>query len=132
VVLFDGSCAFCSSGVWLMLEHSKPSAMRFATQSSDIGLSLLGACGLDPDRLSSIALMESNGKLHTRSDAVLQIARRMDFPFPLLAAAAAVVPLPLREAVYGWISENRHTLVAPTDECRIPEEDQMERFLVDP
>lgn len=33
VVLFDGECNFCNSGVWMMIANSDPRSMRFCAQN---------------------------------------------------------------------------------------------------
>jgi predicted DCC family thiol-disulfide oxidoreductase YuxK len=89
IVLFDGSCNFCSASTWFMLGNSNANSLRFAAQQSDIGLKLLKAFELEPETLSSIAVLQQNGRLLTRSDAVLEIASRMHEPYPLAAQVRA-------------------------------------------
>lgn len=33
VVLFDGECNFCNSGVWMMISNSKKRNLRFCAQN---------------------------------------------------------------------------------------------------
>eukprot|EP00752_Nemacystus_decipiens_P010523 g9371.t1 len=130
VVLFDGECNFCNSGVWMMISNSKKRNLRFCAQNSEIGLSLLHSFGQDQERLSSIAVLDKHGHLYTRSCAIVHIMARMDTPFPAAAAVLKAVPRPIRDAAYGFVSRRRHMFGTESMACRIPEDDEVERFLL--
>jgi predicted DCC family thiol-disulfide oxidoreductase YuxK len=69
-------------------------------------------------------------QVFTSSDAVLEIADRLKEPFPQLARLAKVLlPHVFRDALYSFVSSNRHLLAGEKDSCRIPSENEMERFL---
>jgi predicted DCC family thiol-disulfide oxidoreductase YuxK len=42
----------------------------------------------------------------------------------------SLLPLAARDALYTWVSTNRHTFGA-ADSCRIPVDDEMERFVME-
>lgn len=95
-----------------------------------MGLSLLHSFGLDQDRLSSIAVLDKTGHLYTRSAAVVEIMSRMDLPYSALAVLVKAVPEPLRDSVYSWVSRRRHAFGTESLTCRIPEDDEVSRFLL--
>lgn len=95
-----------------------------------MGLSLLHSFGQDQERLSSIAVLDKHGHLYTRSCAIVHIMARMDMPFPAAAAVLKAVPRPLRDAAYGFVSRRRHIFGTESLSCRIPEDDEVERFLL--
>lgn len=95
-----------------------------------MGLSLLHSFGLDQDRLSSIAVLDKDGHLHTKSCAVVEILSRMHAPYPIAGVLLKAVPRPIRDAAYCWVSRNRHAFGAEPDSCRIPEEDEASRFVI--
>lgn len=95
-----------------------------------MGLSLLHSFGQDQERLSSIAVLDKHGHLYTRSCAIVHIMARMDMPFPAAATALKAVPRPIRDAAYGFVSRRRHMFGTESMSCRIPEEDEVERFLL--
>lgn len=95
-----------------------------------MGVSLLHSFGQDQESLSSIAVLDKDGHLHTRSDALVHIMARMDMPYPLAATVLKTVPVPLRDAAYGFVSRRRHIFGTESLSCRIPEEDEVERFLL--
>ena len=45
------------------------------------------------------------------------------------ASILMMVPKPLRDMVYDWVSENRYRIFGEADECRLPEEDDFARFI---
>ncbi len=64
---------------------------------------LLQRCGRQPDDLSSIVLVTSDG-FHIKSEAILKIGQGLRQPFPVLATPLFVVPLPLRDAIYDQVA----------------------------
>lgn len=95
-----------------------------------MGQSLLASFGQDQGRLSSIAVLDKFGHLHTRSAAVIEILSRMNIPCPVLAVLVKAVPEPLRDSVYEWVSRNRHAFGTESQMCRIPEDDEASRFVL--
>lgn len=127
IVLFDGVCNFCNSGMWFVMGHSDPNRLRFAAQQSAAGQQLLLACNMDPEAMESIFVLDKSGELHSNSDACIQIGKGMKFPFPLLATIAALIPFRAREAAYKWVSKQR-SVFGESDSCRLPEDDEVLRF----
>jgi predicted DCC family thiol-disulfide oxidoreductase YuxK len=84
--------------------------------------------GEDTSVFSSIVLVEPDGHHYTKSEAVLRIAKRLRRPFPEMASLAYLVPVEVRDAMYHFISENRH-IFGEKEECRIPDEEELERFI---
>lgn len=95
-----------------------------------MGQSLLHSFGQDQESLSSIAVLDKDGHLFTRSCALVNIMSRMDMPFAAAAVLLKAVPGPIRDAAYGFVSRRRHMFGTENLSCRIPEEDEVERFLL--
>ena len=57
-------------------------------------------------RSSSIVLVEET-RCHIKSDAVLQIAQKLDLPFALVAGLATPLPNFLRDWGYDQVANNR-------------------------
>ena len=95
-----------------------------------MGLSLLHSFGQDQERLSSIAVLNKDGHLFTRSSALVEIMSRMNAPYPLLSAVFNAVPESVRDEMYAWVSRRRHAFGTENLSCRIPEEDEVSRFLL--
>jgi predicted DCC family thiol-disulfide oxidoreductase YuxK len=127
VILFDGECHFCRAGVTFVIRHDPRGTFRFAPRQSDAARYLLAPFGVRPDALGSIALI-AGPILTTRSDAVLKICTQLGFPWRLVAWLA-VIPRPLRDAVYAWVARNRHRLPGRRDRCRVAGPTEADRFL---
>src|SRR5262245_49440311 len=85
-VLFDGVCNLCSGSVQFVINRDPEGRFRFASLQSGAASRLLRDVrdrGALPD---SIVLIEA-GRIYTRSDAALRIARHLRFPWWLASGA---------------------------------------------
>ena len=130
IILFDGVCNLCNSTVQWVIERDKEGQFRFATLQSNAARreleELIGTDEIDalPD---SIVLLDSDG-VHTRSAAAIRIARALGSPYALLGLGA-LVPRPLRDAVYNLIARHRYGWFGRRDTCMTPTPDLAARFL---
>ncbi|PNH04488.1 hypothetical protein TSOC_009315 [Tetrabaena socialis] len=96
-----------------MLDQDPSAVYRLAALQSPAGRRLLQRSGRAPDDLSSIVLVEPD-RHYIRSEAILRIGARLNVPLPLLATLGFPVPLPLRDAVYDAVANNRCAAGQPT------------------
>ena len=82
---------------------------------------------LPPGYADSFVLVE-DGKLFTRSDAALKVARRLDGIVSLLNGFI-IVPRFIRNPVYDFIARNRYKWFGKRQECMVPEPGVADRFL---
>jgi predicted DCC family thiol-disulfide oxidoreductase YuxK len=68
------------------------------------------------------------GVAHVRSTAALRLLKRLGLPWSL-AWCAVIVPRPLRDAVYRWISRNRYRWFGVRESCMVPSAELRSRFL---
>lgn len=127
VVLYDGACNLCDACVSWILAHDARGEFRFASLQSEAARLLLAAAGSPPAAADTVVLIDRAG-VHTRSDAVIRIARRLGFP-AAWPAALALVPRPLRDGVYAWVARHRYGWFGRRDACRVPGPAQRSRFL---
>jgi predicted DCC family thiol-disulfide oxidoreductase YuxK len=127
VVLYDCECAACDASVQFILDHDPDAQFRFASLQSQSGQSLAAASGLDAADLSTLILITAEGA-RVRSDAVIEIARRLGLPKPLVKGFL-IIPRPIRDAAYGLFARNRIRLFGRLDACRILTPDTRARFL---
>lgn len=99
----------------------------FAALQSDAGRERVRAVGRNPDELDTIILLE-DGQVFDRSTAAVRIARRLRAPWPL-AYALVVVPRFIRDPIYNWIARHRYRWFGRMDECLLPTEELLSRFL---
>ena len=100
---------------------------RFAALESAAARRLLAGVALPGPLPDSVALIE-RGRVYTRSDAVLRIARRLRFPWPLLSACI-VLPRPLRDRLYDLVARRRYRWFGKRDSCMAPAPELRARFL---
>ncbi len=127
IVLFDGICNLCNASVRFIMERDPEGYFQFASLQSAVGQQLLQQYGLMQAPLASIVLIEA-GQAYTHSDAALRIAQHLARPWPLLAYARWI-PRPLRDAVYGWIANNRYRWFGQSAQCMMPSRQTRSRFL---
>jgi predicted DCC family thiol-disulfide oxidoreductase YuxK len=123
IVLFDGVCNLCNGAVRFILARDPGARFRFASLQSDVARRLLkGALPAE-----TMVLIEA-GKVHTKSDAALRIARELRAPWPLLYAFAAI-PRGFRDMLYDWIARHRYAWFGKRDACMLPTPQMRGRFL---
>ncbi len=127
IILFDGVCNLCTASVRFVIERDSRKKFRFAPLQSPTARELLRARGRDPGTLESMLLV-LDGRVHRKSTAALQIARRLDGLWPLLYGLIAV-PRPLRDALYDWIGRRRYRWFGRRESCWTPQDDLADRFL---
>lgn len=127
VLLFDGVCGLCHRAVAFVLARDRRGVFRFASLQSEVGRALAARCGLRPDALDTLVLVEGE-RCSTRSTAALRVARRLTGAWPLLAALL-VVPRPLRDAVYDAVAARRYRWFGRYDSCPLPPPALRPRFL---
>lgn len=123
IVLFDGVCNLCNGAVQFILARDPQARFRFASLQSDVARRLLK--GEVP--AETMVLIEA-GKVHTKSDAALRIARCLRAPWPLLYAFVAI-PRGLRNMVYDWVACHRYAWFGKRDACMLPTPQMRGRFL---
>jgi len=127
VILFDGVCNLCNSSVQWIIDHDPNHQFRFASLQTSAAQSVLAAANYDQPIPDSVVLIDEAG-VHTRSTAAIRIARRLGFPWNILALTLPI-PSKLRDAIYNWIARNRYKWFGKTETCRIPTPELAARFL---
>jgi predicted DCC family thiol-disulfide oxidoreductase YuxK len=127
LVLFDGVCNLCNGAVQWLLARDRRERLSFASLQSQAARRELDAAGVTATLPDSIVLVE-NGRVFTRSDAVLRIAALLGLPWSL-AAVARILPRPLRDTVYAWIARHRYAWFGKREACLVPTPALRRRFL---
>lgn len=127
ILLFDGVCNLCNASVQWVLRHDRKGVFRFAALQSDAGEALLLRFGM-PSADFDTVVMVAGDRVFTRSDAALEIVRRIGGAWSLLTVFK-IVPRPLRNAVYDWVARHRYRWFGRTESCMIPRPEWANRFL---
>ena len=135
LVVFDGHCGLCHrAGRWL-LRRDRGARLRFVAFESEAVAALRARYGLGdssqtPASIVVVAGFESaDERVLLRSDAVLAVLHVLPQPWPALAAAARLVPRPLRDPAYRLIARWRFRIWGRLDECPVPTAEERTRFL---
>lgn len=129
VVIFDGVCAMCNSGVDFVMRYDTHRQFKFAALQSEAGRALTEKFDC-PSDLSTMVYVEGD-QAFVKSDAMLQIAKRMGWVLAVPAELALLmVPKRVRDFVYtDVIAKNRYEVFGKRDECRYVEPAERHRFL---
>jgi len=127
IILFDGVCNFCNYWVNFIIDRDKDDIFKFAALQSEAGQRLLNNFNLKAEDFNTFILIE--GEIYfTKSTAALMIARKLNFPFKVLYNFI-FIPKFLRDLIYSLIATNRYKFFGKRDICRIPSENEKEKFL---
>jgi predicted DCC family thiol-disulfide oxidoreductase YuxK len=126
IVLFDGTCAFCERSVTFVARRDPAGYFRFGAAQAPEAAGLLAKYGISAESSRTILLIEDD-RVYLRSTAVLRIARRMRWPWPL-ASAFLAVPRVVRDGVYSAIARVRHR-IAGRQVCAVPPPELRSRLI---
>ncbi len=127
VILFDGVCNLCTASVTFVIKRDPSVKFRFASLQSAFGQKILTEEGINTQYFDTVMLIKA-GKVFSRSDAALEIARDMNGLWPLLYIFK-IIPSIIRNWVYDWIAKNRYRWFGKKDSCMIPTPDLKARFI---
>lgn len=121
-VYFDHVCPLCRGTVRAALRLESPAgSLRFAPLDGQASRERLGEDGRSslPD---SLVVETPDGALHVRSDAVLEVLKRLGRPGRAAAWLLRAVPRPLRDGAYRVIARIRRPFRYSSERCpRLPE-----------
>ncbi len=118
LIFYDGQCGLCHRACrFVMAEDLNGALFAFAPLGGESF-----TASLSPDQRKglpdSIVLLTAEGRLLTRSSALIHIGLRLGGLWRPLAFSARLLPTSLRDAVYRAVAAVRHRLFAkPKDSC---------------
>jgi predicted DCC family thiol-disulfide oxidoreductase YuxK len=125
VLLFDGVCNLCNGTVDFIIRKDRKKQFRFLSLQSEAGVAALEVFPL-PEGTDSVILIHK-GKMHTESDAALEVARLLPLPWKL-AVLFKIIPRPWRNSVYRMIARNRYRWFGKKETCRLPSPEERAYF----
>ena len=126
VLVYDGSCGFCSRSVQFILRHEQRHDLLFVTRDSPLGQDLRRHFHLEG--VESM-LWIAGDEASIESNAVLRAAGYLGGIWFGLATLGSLVPSPVRNWIYRLIARHRRKLSSPVTSCLVPTPEQRERFL---
>lgn len=128
IVLFDGVCTFCNDSVRFIMQRDKKDLFRFASLQSALGQQLTRERGIDTSQIDSIILIKPGEAYYIKSDAALNISKKLSALYPLLSLFL-VLPRGFRDFFYDIIARNRYKWFGKKEECPIPTPEERAKFL---
>jgi predicted DCC family thiol-disulfide oxidoreductase YuxK len=126
ILVYDGSCGFCTRSVQFMLRHERRHDLLFVTRDSELGQRLRHAWRLES--VQSMLWIEG-GQVFAKSGAVIKAAAYLGGWWSRLAALGSFCPSFILNRVYAFIAGNRHQLSSKAAVCLAPTQEQRNRFL---
>jgi len=117
LILFDGTCIFCSGFARFMVRFDKQARFRFVTAQSPPGRALYKAHNLDPDLMeTSITILD--GVAYTKFRAFAAAMRGLGWPWRIFSL---IRYLPRRPSnwLYDILARNRYR-IAGKRACPMP------------
>ncbi|KAM7251001.1 hypothetical protein ACFE04_022884 [Oxalis oulophora] len=130
VVIYDGVCHLCHSGVKWVIKADKDMMIKFCCVQSKAAFPYLRASGLDRDDvLRRFLFIEDYGLYHQGSTAALKVLSYLPLPYSALSSLTGI-PTPIRDAVYDHIAKRRYNWFGKDEDCLVlKEQDLLHRFV---
>ncbi|CAM8885767.1 unnamed protein product [Rhodiola kirilowii] len=130
VVIFDGVCNLCHTGVKWVIKADKHKKIKFCCLQSRAAEPYVELCGVErTDVLRRFLFVEGLDMYHQGSTAALRVMSYLPLPYSALATLS-VVPVPLRDAVYDYVAKRRYKWFGKGDKCLVMDDKEMlERFI---
>ncbi|MAE58414.1 MAG: hypothetical protein CME69_06010 [Halobacteriovorax sp.] len=127
IVFFDGYCNLCNTTVDLLIKIDSNELLLFAPLSGKTS-SDLGILNEFPSSEMSIIYFRNKNDVFNYSDAVIELSSDL-FVFGKALLVLKLIPRFIRDAIYLNIARNRYRFFGKKDTCRIPTEQELNRFL---
>lgn len=123
--VFDNVCVLCSSGVRFLMQHDRAGKIAFTSAQGPIGRALYRHYRVEMDETY---LFLAHGRATTMSEGYLTLVRELG-GWWRIAAAARIIPRPVRDAVYRVVARNRYRWFGRTEACALLSDEQRARLL---
>ncbi|XP_021747992.1 uncharacterized protein LOC110713861 [Chenopodium quinoa] len=131
VVVFDGVCRLCHTGVKLIIKADKYEKIKFCCLQSKTAEPYMEICGVErKDVLRRFIFVEGLGQYHQASTAALKVMSYLPFPYSALSSLL-VIPTPVRDAVYDYIAKRRYDWCGKEKECLVLKEPELLKRFID-
>lgn len=127
IILFDGVCNLCSGFMQFVFKRDSKSIFKFAWLQDKKSQQIITWLSLPRDKFDTIILIEA-AKPHFKSTAVIKIFRLLRFPWPFLIVGY-IIPTFFRDWIYDFVAENRYKWFGKKDQCMVPAQEVVKRFL---
>lgn len=127
IIVFDGHCVFCSSGMRMILALDKRAQFRLLPAQTALGEALYRHYGLGSGDYESNILIE-NGLARFKADGSIRMAERLGWPWKI-AGIARLLPRSWADALYNLVARNRMKIFGRSPVCYRPDPAYADRVL---
>ena len=129
IVFYDGECGLCQGFVRFLLWQDRGRRFFYSPLLGELIKRLLD----EPTRAAlpdSLVLLTPDGKVRTRSDAVLRSMELLGGIWRLCAIMARILPHALKDGVYNYIARKRRQVFGGTHyHCPLVPAEMRDRFV---
>ena len=127
IVFFDGVCNLCNTTIQFLIAKNDKKSLRFSSLQSNFAQQFLKDRNLKPTNFESIYYLKDD-KLYSHSGAMLEIVKELKGFYPYFNVLK-IIPKPIRDYIYKWISKNRYRWFGKKEVCWMPTPDLKDRFI---
>ncbi|MDB5386316.1 MAG: hypothetical protein JWM11_1962 [Planctomycetaceae bacterium] len=126
IVFFDGVCALCDHAVQTLLKIDRKQRLKFAPLQGETAQSRLPEA--DRLELKTLVICDQYG-IARYSTAVVRILWQVGGVWSFLGSCLWLIPSPIRNWGYRFVSARRYKWFGKHDACRLPLPGERDRFL---
>ncbi|MGL4400598.1 MAG: thiol-disulfide oxidoreductase DCC family protein [Luteolibacter sp.] len=127
VMFFDGDCAFCSASVRRAVRFDTHERISFAPLQGKLAAEKGFTRYAAKSGGSMVLLRESDNRVFTRSDAMIEMARALG-GWWRICTLARWIPRTFRDWGYDLIANHRYLLAGKSDTCTVPDPAVLKRL----
>lgn len=129
LVLFDGACNLCNHAIRFVLKRDHHHFFHFTSLQSTFAKQLIGAHWPKNQKLPDSLLLWENGKLYSRSEAAIRIAKHLSGLWPLVVVFK-IVPRFMSNGAYDFVARHRYRWFGKKDCCSLQDADKFRKFFL--
>ena len=126
IVFFDGVCALCDQSVQRLLTMDRKRRLKFAPLQGETASQMLPEA--DIRDLKTLVIRDQRG-IGRYSTAVVRILWQVGGIWSVLGSCLWLIPRPVRDWGYRFVSARRYRWFGKHDACRMPKPGEREQFL---
>ena len=126
IIFFDGVCGLCNKFVNYLIDADKNKLFHFSPLQGETAKSFIE--DMSSNDLEWTMFYADEAGIHDKSTAALKILKKLG-GFWSVSGLLIYIPKFLRDSVYEFIAANRYKWFGKNDSCRIPTQEERDRFL---
>lgn len=111
-----------------VIRHDRQAVFRFASLQSHAARRLLDELDYREQELNSVLYLE-NGRISSKSRAILKIAKQLDGGWTALYYLAFWIPRSVADRVYDFVGKRRYRWFGKKSACWLPNDALQGRFI---